>query len=236
MVVLVSIFLLQSPLSCAGPDTRKLHILSLLPYPDPTGEQPSWDEGHTLFLAEQMAVDRLNAQHDVLPGYNLTLIRSDSGCNIQYKATLSLLNDILYSEDPIVGMVGPGCSTSTSTVASLSGRDRIALINVHIAGSLQLAERQRYPYSFGTLDSTEVFVKTILELIRDMEWNRVSALYDESRLYYYSTAVLLGKRIRAANEAGNGTKVQYFGSAVYDTHIPLSAITGSSYYWWDQTS
>lgn len=222
VVQAASTVLLPSLISCTA--TGKLHILSLLPYPDPRGQQPSWGEGHTLLITEQMAVDRLNARSDLLPGHNLVLVRSDSGCNIKYKATLSLVNDTLRSEESIVGLVGPGCSTSTSTVASISGRDRIALINIHIAGSLRLADRKRYPYSFGTLDSTEVFVKALLELIRDMEWNRVSALYDESRLYYYSTAQLLEKKIRAGNEAGSGSKVHYFGSAVYDTHIPLRAI------------
>jgi gamma-aminobutyric acid type B receptor len=201
----------------------------MLPYPDPRGEQPSWDEGHTLFITEQMAVDRLNAHEDILPGYNLTLVRSDSGCNIQSKATLSLINDTLNSnEKPIVGMVGPGCSASASTIGSLSGRDRIALINVHIAGSLRLANRNAYPFSFGTLDSTEVFVKTLMQLIEDMKWSRISALYDESRLYYYSTAQLMEQRIRERNTAAaavsSKSKLKYFFSAVYNTHIPLNAI------------
>lgn len=226
-VLCVSILL---PLLCsietASQQEKQLHILSMLPYPDPGGQPPSWDEGHTLLLTEQMAVERLNAHRGILPGYNLTLVRSDSGCNIKSKATLSFINDTLYSEEPIVGMVGPGCSASASTVGSLSGRDRIALINVHIAGSLLLADRTVYPYSFSTLDSTEVFVRTLLQLIQDMNWQRVSALYDESRLYYYSTAQIMEKKIREKNEASDDpqSELQYFFSAVYSTHIPLNAI------------
>lgn len=204
--------------------TQKLRILSMLPYPDPGGEPPSWDEGYTLFITEQMAVDRLNAHEEILPGYNLTLVRSDSGCNIKSKATLSLINDTLYSKEPIVGIVGPGCSTSASTVGSLSGRDRISLINVHIAGSLLLADRTTFPFSFSTLDSTEVFAKTLLQLIDDMNWRRVSALYDESRLYYYSTAQVMEERIRERNAGNESKPLQYFFSAVYDTHIPLNVI------------
>lgn len=227
LVLPVAIFL---PLLCsidtASGQEKQLHILSMLPYPDPGGQQPSWDEGHTLLLTEQMAVERLNAHEGILPGYNLTLVRSDSGCNIKSKATLSLINDTLYSEAPIVGMVGPGCSTSAFTVGSLSGRDRIAIINVHIAGSLLLANRSIYAYSFSTLDSTEVFVKTLLQLIQDMKWQRVSALYDESRLYYYSTAQLMEQKIREKNKARSDSQpeLQYFSSAVYNTHIPLNVI------------
>ena len=209
----------------SGEPVQKLRILSMLPYPDPGGEQPSWDEGYTLFITEQMAVDRLNAHEGILPGYRLTLVRSDSGCNIQSKATLSLLNDTLYNKDPIVGIVGPGCSASASTVGSLSGRERISLLNVHIAGSLRLANRKIFPYSFGTLDSTEVFAKTLLQLIDDMNWERVSALYDESRLYYYSTAQVMEGTIRERNADNKSeSSLLYFFSAVYDTHIPLNVI------------
>lgn len=208
------------PASCNSEDKVNLTILSLLPYPDPDGEQPSWDEGDTLFLTEKMAIDRLNANPDILPRHNLVLAKSDSGCNIQSKATLSLIRDTLGSRaGAVVGMVGPGCSVSASTVGSLSGREQIALLNVHIAGSLRLADRERYAFSFGTLDSTEVFVEMLLKLMEVMKWKRVSALYDGSRLYYSSTAQLM------ENATGtNNSTISYFSSAVYDTHIPLSVI------------
>ena len=197
----------------------------MLPYPDPDpdGQQPSWDEGHTLFLTEQMAIDRLNANESILPDYHLELVRSDSGCNIRSRATLALVRDTLgtASGHAVVGVVGPGCSTSATTVGSLSSRESIAVINVHVAGSLVLSDRQRYAYSFGTLDSTEVFVKTLLQLITDKGWSQVSMLYDESRLYYYSTVKLLEKTLR---EDRTYEHLDYFSSAVYSTYIPLDLI------------
>ena len=201
---------------------QNLTILSLLPYPDPGGEQPSWDEGYTLFLAEQMAVDLLNQDPTILPDYHLHLARGDSGCNIKSKATLSFVNDTLSSPEPIVGVVGPGCSVSASTVGALTGR--VALINVHIAGSLLLADREMYPYSFGTLDSTEVFVEALLTLIQHTGWRHVSALYDESRLYYYSTIRVMERRLKDRH-----SDLDYFSSAVYDTHIPLGSIIRNNY-------
>ena len=207
-----------------------LHILSLLPYPDPEGQQPSWDEGYTLLITEQMAIDRLNQDPDILPGYRLLLTRSDSGCDIRSKATLSFVNDTLTnpSPGPVVGLVGPGCSVSASTVGGLTGRQQIALINVHIAGSLLLADRENYPYSYGTLDSTEVFVKTLLQLIQDRGWKHVSALYDESRLYYYSTIQVMERKIRTMN-AMNDSNLDYFSSAVYETNIPLDTLIKNNY-------
>lgn len=227
VLVLLSSYLVHSSSSnssnsATAEATSNLTVLSLLPYPHPEGQlQPSWDEGHTLFLTEQMAVDMLNANPDILPGYNLLLASSDSGCNIRSRATLSLVRDTLNSMEPIVGLVGPGCSVSASTVGPLSGREKIALINVHIAGSLLLKDRNRYPYSFGTLDSTEVFAKTIIQLIKDLGWKNVSALYDESRLYYYSTVKLMEREIKADQ---NLKDLDYFFSATYETFIPLDLI------------
>ncbi len=206
-------------------EKENLTLLSLLPYPaDPEeGEpQPSWDEGYTLFITQQMAVERLNKHSNILPGYQVMLDSSDSGCNIKSKATLSVVRDTLANKAPIVGLVGPGCSGSASTIGPLTGREKIALINVHGAGSTLLANRTTFPLSFGTLDSTGVFVETLLAMIKSREWKHVSALYDESRLYYYSTIQLMEKIL---SEGSN--PLDYFSSAVYSTHIPLNIIKNS---------
>lgn len=200
--------------------TKPLVILSLLPYPDTEeGQQPSWDEGHTLFLAEQLAIDLLNARPDILPGYHLKMLRADSGCDIRFKAALTVVNDTLMSKDPILGMVGPGCSASASTIGQLTGRSSISLLNIHLAGSLKLADRTLYPNSFGALDSTEVFAKTLLELVKLGGWKQISALYDDARLYYSSTAKVLEEMVESSSKDYN-----FFISAVYETHIPLRTL------------
>ena len=100
--------------------TTTFYILSLLPYPDDNPAlQPSWDEGPTLFLAEQLAVEHINNRHDILQDYHLELVQGDSGCNIKSKAILAFVEHVLASGKQIVGIVGPGCSTSTAIVSPL---------------------------------------------------------------------------------------------------------------------
>ena len=200
-----------------------LFLLSLLPYPDVRPKfQPSWDEGPTLILAEQLAVEQANKRQDILQGYNVELIKADSGCDISSKALIAFVSNVLHSERNISGIVGPGCSTSATTVSPLNGQDSLGLINVHIAGSHLLTDRAAYPNSFGTLDSTGVFVKAAISLMERNGWTQVATLYDESRVYYYSTLQAFEEEIR--NQGGYELS---FSSAVYNTYIPFGALRES---------
>ena len=202
---------------------KLLYILSLLPYPNEEGReefQPSWVEGPTLFLAEQLAVELINSRNDILGGYTLKLVKGDSGCNIRSKANQAFFEKVLYSADTPLGIVGPGCSNSALTVSSLTGRRELSLLTIHVAGSLLLSNRSLYQYSFGTLDSTEVFVQASLALMREHGWEPVGILYDESREYYASTARRFESDLRNAG-------ILHFSSAVYDTFIPLDVIVNN---------
>ena len=204
---------------CQTQEKHTLYLLSLLPYPDIQPQyQPSWDEGPSLIIAQQLAIDHINNRNDVLSNYTLSLIASDSGCNLHAKAYLSVVKHIVHkSRKTIAGIVGPGCSTSAAAVSPLMWRNGIDLINIHGAGSLLLSDRQRYKNSFGTLDSTEVFVNASLSLIIDNEWSHIATLYDPSRLYYYTTLQEFHNRI------GGIAKLDV-SSAVYDTFLPLEEI------------
>ncbi len=200
-----------------------LYVLSLLPYPDTIPAlQPSWDEGPTLWFAEQLAVKHINARSDVLPGYRLELLRGDSGCDIIQKAVRAFVRQIIYEERNIAAVIGPGCSASATILSSLTAHSDVELLNIHIAGSPLLANRKQYPYSFGTLDSTEVFVDTLLALMRKNDWTNVGVLYEESRVYYRTTLQIFEAKIRDLPDY----KLT-LSSAVYDTYIPLDELAAT---------
>ena len=213
----VSTFL--SVCQCHSQDKTPLYFLSMLPYPDTRPQyQPSWDEGPTLYIAEQMAVDHINQRSDVLANYSVVLVAGDSGCNLQTKAFLALVEHIVHSsENTIAGVVGPGCSTSAAAISMW--RSGIDLVNIHVAGSLLLADRERYSNSFGTLDSTEVFVDASLALIAQNRWSQIAALYDQSRVYYYTTLQEFEHKI-----ANPSNTMLQFSASVSDTFLPLEII------------
>ena len=204
---------------CSRP---KLYLLSLLPYPDDRPSlQPSWDEGPPLLIAEDLAVDLINNRTDILRDYCLELIRGDSGCDIGTKAVIAFAEHMLRTEPQVAGIVGPGCSISTTTFSPLSGMKEIALINVHVAGSPRLTDRKKYPYSFGILDSTEVFVAVSVELMKNNSWTSVGAFYDESRIYYYSTLQKFEDKIQNLSNY-----MVALSSAVYETYFPFEELRG----------
>ena len=222
LCAVVFLLLTQLAVDAARECTRnsKLYLLSLLPYPDDRPNfQPSWDEGPPLIIAEDLAVDLINDRTDILRDYCLELIRGDSGCDIRTTAVIAFAEHVLRTEPRVAGIVGPGCSTSSVTVSPLSGVNKIALINVHVAGSLLLEDRERYPYSFGTLDSTEVFVETAIALMRKNDWTDVAAFYDESRVYYYSTLQAFQKEVQNLSDYRIA-----LSSAVYDTFFPFDVL------------
>ena len=204
-------------------DTEKLYLLTILPYPsDNPALQPSWSQGTNILPAAYLAVDMINNRSDILSGYTLDLINSDGGCDFANNARVSFVRHIIAErgQKPVVGIIGPGCSTSTLAVSPNNGHPQIALPNMHIAGSPLLEDRTKFGYSFGILGSSYGFVNATVALMNKGNWRRIAVLYDEERAFFLSTYQVLERDL-----------VQYipdvklaFTSAVYETYLPVNEI------------
>ena len=202
--------------------TQVVYFLSLLPYPNADPRlQPSFDEGPTLEIVGRLAVERINNAPDILPGYTVKLLRGDGGCQIWSTALTSLFEHVITSFKQVVGVVGPGCSTSATTVAPQIGRNSTSLLCIHIAGSPLLADRSNYPYAFSTLDSTEAFAEAIIALVMNNGWENIAVLFDPDRLFYFSTVSILEQKVR--NIPGYNIEVS---SAVSRFLFPIDDLVG----------
>ncbi len=218
------------PTSCrvqeTGDGRTPLCLLALLPYPDAIPSlQPSWDAGPDLVPALELAVELINNDSDVLKDYILGLAHDDCGCDIYTKTTTSFTRSVLAAaqnqEHPIVGIIGPGCSTSTLTALPLSGRPEIALLTVHDAGSQLLEDRTLYPYGFSLLDTPYRGAESLFTLMRKNNWRRVVVLYEESRTYFRTTL----QELETAGQVKfpRGAEIS-FSAGVSESHIPLGPI------------
>ena len=205
---------------------KRLYLLTILPYPDPTATiQPAWDKGPCLLPAAELAVDLINNRTDILEGYQLELIHDDGGCNVVVKTVTSFVRQILVqqSHQPIVGVIGGGCSDSSLTLSPLFAREAVSLINMHLGGSPLLENRVLYPNTFGAAGSSHDIVATIFALMNSNSWQQIAVLYDESTAVLLSMFLELKLKIGRVVPGGAVT----FSSAVYTTEFPLEALRES---------
>ena len=198
----------------------KLYLLTIFPYSSENpSQQPSWDGGVSILPAAYLAVDMVNNRDDILSGYTLDLIDSDGGCDIEDNARLSFVQRIIAErgQKPILGIIGPGCSTSSLAVSSVSSRNSIALMNVHLAETPLLEDRAKFPYSVGILGSSYSFVNATAALMREANWKRIALLYDEE---FLSTDQLLENDLRDHIPDAEIA----FTSVVHDTYFPIADI------------
>ena len=205
---------------------KRLYLLTILPYPDPNATiQPAWDKGPDVLPAAELAVDLINNRTDILEGYQLELIHDDGGCNSVVKTVTSFVRQILVqqSHQPIIGVIGGGCSDSSLTLSPLFAREAVSLINMHLGGSPLLENRTLYPNTFGAVCSLHVTVDAIFALMNMNGWQQIAVLYDESKATLVSMFLELEHNIGRVVPGG----VITFSSAVYTTDFPLAALKDS---------
>ena len=221
-VLVASILLASNALAAAGSKNQTLYILTLLPYPyiNPLFD-PSWVEGPQVSLALEIAKEEINNQLAILPGYQIELIRGDCGCEYVDRAYEAIGSTAYYpgvSKMPI-GIIGPGCSSSSLSVSSLTNREALSLVNVHSGGSPSLSDRTNLPYSLGTLGSAKSFSNLVIKLMHANNWHRIGILFNELREFYSTTSQNLHDII-----SSDSTLSSYLLPVYDNTYIPLSEI------------
>ncbi|XP_065905100.1 gamma-aminobutyric acid type B receptor subunit 2-like [Dysidea avara] len=164
--------------TCAGEewttepcDNRTLlRILGLFPY-----RESSWD-GEYVIPAARLAIDEINKNNSILPGFILELIEANSGCDRDRGVHEFVRNALHSAYKPPVAILGTGCSSSTIVIASIAGRDDVCLPQVSYgATSPVLSIISSYPYLFRTV-SDESTSGAVISLLGKFKWKRYGIL------------------------------------------------------------
>ena len=163
-------------------ETTVLYLLNVQPYPDGR-PGAGWDRGFELIPAGRLAIDQINNQSDLLPGYRLELIDIESeACGIRVINT-GLVNFYRHLVDPnylVVGVVGLFCSPVTAVISPIANHPGIDYIQVAGSTSSLLRNVADYPRLYHTISTSTIFNRATVRLMDEFSWRRISSIHDES--------------------------------------------------------
>ena len=152
-------------------------------------EVPRWDRGLEILQAAQLAVDKINGDPSILPGYQLELVQVDTGtCTHSFhsEGLINFVHQITQEENHIVGVVGLFCTSVAQLLSPLAGHQGIDLL--HISGSVSpvLRNQEKYPYLWHMIPSSAAYVDAVLEMMDAFEWRNIAVLGAPGDLYYHT--------------------------------------------------
>ena len=175
---------------CNANETTVLYLLNVQPYPD-SRPFAGWDRGFELIPAGRLAIEQINNQSDLLPGYRLELIDIESeACGISVINT-GRVNFYRHLVDPnslVVGVVGLFCSTVTAAISPIANHPGIDYIQVAGSTSPLFQNVAAYPRLFQTISSSIVFNRATLRLMDKFTWRKISSVHDENGVFFTTTA------------------------------------------------
>ena len=170
----------------AGSAKPTITLLTVLPY-ETENFTPSFNEGHNIAPAVNLAVEMVNNSTRVLRNYTLDLVHSNGGCDMENKAFLSFVANVIHERSgSIAGVIGPGCSASTLAVLPLLNHPDVTLINVHGAGAPLTGDRDLFRNSLGVLGASTSQATALVHLIQWTGWRRMAVLFEDTRPYFHT--------------------------------------------------
>ena len=157
-----------------------LNILVTAPYPPSDG---GWDGGLAVIPAVRLALRQINENPDILPDYTLRPVEDNSGCQITSTASISFVQNILYSGLKFVGIIGPGCSASTIQLAPILSQPDISMIQIAPTATSPHIETLNKNTTFTMLAPLQMVSNTV-DLLKANSWKRFALLYDPSRAIF----------------------------------------------------
>ncbi|KAK0159942.1 hypothetical protein PV328_007400 [Microctonus aethiopoides] len=170
-------------------DDNILHIGGIFPI----GGEGGWQGGQACMPAANLALDDVNREKNLLPGFELKLHSNDSECEPGLGA--SVMYNLLYNA-PQKLMLLAGCSTVCTTVAEASKMWNLVVL-CYGASSPALSDRNRFPTLFRTHPSATVHNPTRIKLMQKFGWSRV-AILQQAEEVFISTVEDLESRCKEA--------------------------------------
>ena len=163
----------------------------------------SWDAGPRFAAGVTVAVEAINNDPNLLPGYNISFIWGDSKC--EEKAGLEVIVDMYTKQKiPVNAIIGPACSDGCKVGALLASHWNIPIISYGCAGAF-LSELKIYPNFARTVGVYSKSGKIFVKLMKQYKWKKIAILTPTSGIW---SSIMNG--VRADIEGTKGLEVSYF--------------------------
>ena len=179
MWVLFLLLQLMSGSTTVSEQKHTLYFLSMLPYyidEFPPEHQPAYIDGPRMLPALYLAVDQINNRSDILEKYKIELIESNGGCDLDSVTIVSFVSNVFHGNKQIVGIIGPGCADGVRALSTLTHREEVSLVHIHIANSplFPNANQSHHKNSFSTFSAhvRTAFAESFVAIVKENGWSR----------------------------------------------------------------
>ncbi|VDN55785.1 unnamed protein product [Dracunculus medinensis] len=153
-----------------------LHIGGVFPMEAGSG---GWAGGQACLPAVQMALRDVNANRNILMGYNLVLHHHNSKC--QPGLAAKQLYELLY-RSPTKLILLAGCSPVTTIIAEAAPVWNLIVLS-YGGSSPALSNRKRFPTLFRTHPTANMQNPTRIKLFHKFKWKRITVLQSVEEVF-----------------------------------------------------
>jgi ABC-type branched-subunit amino acid transport system substrate-binding protein len=128
----------------------------------------------------QIALDYINSDPSILPGYTLHYTLMDSQC--KRSVALNTYYYQLNNPPTKVGWLGSGCSPATIPTAELTQYYNITQVSC-VSSSPELQDRERFRYYFQLLETEVRVARGFFGIIKHYGWRKVRIIAQDESVF-----------------------------------------------------
>ena len=146
----------------------------------PAYDSSIWPGGFYCIPAALLAVEQINNDPNLLPGYELKFEYLDSGGCGRDTAVERYLEEIASKPTPPVAIIGPGCSESSLALASFSAQPGREVLTVSYGATTPtLSNLAAFPYFLRTVPPQIPLADSMAKFVENFKWKAVATLYED---------------------------------------------------------
>ena len=188
---------------------RVIYLEGLFPFSGDAGLKSEVTDAHLLLPAAALALDDINCDSNLLPGYHLRLDVIDTGCDAA-QGLEGLVDGVNYpggSPEPRLAILGPGCGDVSEGLSGVAG-DFLSLPLVSYSPSL--ARQDEFTSLFKMVSTISQAAEAALAVLDHFKWtSNIGLVYEGSSLYSSIIEEFVSLRPGSSNYRFSSEKLNY---------------------------